>query len=295
MDLSLPKWELERLATAWLAADAPMFEVGGFVVGEEIRTAKLLAKSPGVFCGRRMAQTIFETAGSLEVKWLIEDGDEISQADAREKKVVALVRGKVRNILLAERTVLNTLSRASGVSTITRRYVSLAEDVKWKGMVAATRKTTPGFGLIEKYAVLVGGGATHRVDLSQMTMLKDNHVWSVGSITKAVQSAKKINGFSSKIEVEARSYEEACEACEAGADVVMLDNMNPSQIKQESKRVKDRFPHVVLEASGGIDETTIQSYMFPTVDVISVGKLTQGYACLDFSLKIDRNLDNAHL
>jgi nicotinate-nucleotide pyrophosphorylase (carboxylating) len=142
--------------------------------------------------------------------------------------------------------------------------------------------------LVEKYAVLVGGASTHRMDLSQMVMLKDNHVWASGNITAAVRKARVIAGFSQKIEVEARSFEEAVEAAAAGADIVMLDNMTPDRLKIEARRLKLQFPRVVIEASGGIREESILAYLSPDVDVVSVGALTQGYGALDFSLKVDR-------
>jgi len=290
MELALPSWELRRLAIAWLDDDAPKFEVGGFVVGEVERTAHLLGKSPGIFCGRPFAQAIFDEVGGLTVEWLVKDGDEISSEAAKAKKPVAIVRGKARCILLVERTVLNVISRASGIATKTKALVDSARLNGWNGHIAATRKTTPGFSLVEKYAVLVGGGSTHRIDLSQMTMLKDNHVWSVGSIREAVKTARKIAGFSSKIEVEAQSFEEACEAADAGAEVVMLDNMTPEQIKIESARFKKKYPQVFLEASGGIREETLLNYICPTIDIISIGKLTQGYPTIDFSLKIQKPL-----
>lgn len=290
--LVLPQWELHRLALEWLSFDAPKFEVGGLVVGSDRKTARLLGKSPGVFAGKPFAQAVFDAVGGLTVEWLVNDGDEISAESAKAKRPVAIVTGSAHSILLAERTALNILARASGVATLTRKYVRLCRThpSQYQGHVAATRKTTPGsFSLVEKYAVLVGGGSTHRMDLSQMTMLKDNHVWAVGSITAAVQRAKTATGFSSKVEVEARSLEEAFEAAEAGADVVMLDNMTPQQVKHNSAVFKQRFPHVLLEASGGIDEDSIVDYLCPTIDVISLGKLTQGYGTLDFSLKIDQS------
>jgi nicotinate-nucleotide pyrophosphorylase (carboxylating) len=152
--------------------------------------------------------------------------------------------------------------------------------------MAGTRKITPGFGKVEKYAMVVGGIATHRMDLSQMVMLKDNHIWSAGSITNAVVKARSAAGFSSKIEVECQSVEEAAEAAAAGADIVMLDNFTCDTIKAAADRVKAQFPHVLVEASGGITDETMQYYMHASVDIISRGSFTQGYACLDFSLKI---------
>jgi nicotinate-nucleotide pyrophosphorylase (carboxylating) len=138
----------------------------------------------------------------LEVKWNFEEGVFIDVATAPNRRViVAEVKGKCRNLLLAERTALNTLSRASGVATEARKSVNIAREHGWAGWIAGTRKTTPGFRAVEKYALLVGGAATHRQDLSQMVMLKDNHIWSAGSITKAVHKAKTMTGFSIKIEV----------------------------------------------------------------------------------------------
>lgn len=132
---------------------------------------------------------------------------------------VATVSGKCRHILLGERTALNILTRASGIASLAKRAADLAKARAWHGHVAGTRKTTPGFRLIEKYALLVAGAATHRHDLSQMVMLKDNHIWSCGSITRAVHKARRAAGFSMKIEVECQSFEEAQEAVR----VLMVD------------------------------------------------------------------------
>jgi nicotinate-nucleotide pyrophosphorylase (carboxylating) len=119
-----------------------------------------------------------------------------------------------------------------------------------------------------------------------MVMLKDNHIWSCGSITEAVKIARKAAGFSQKIEVECQSLEEAMEAAEAGADIVMLDNFEPGQLQRDAETFKSKFPHVLVEASGGITTETMPDYLCPHVDIISQGKLTQGYPCVDFSLKI---------
>lgn len=199
---------------------------------------------------------------------------------------VATVKGKARHILLGERTALNILTRASGIATISRASVDIGRRAGWHGTIAGTRKTTPGFRMVEKYALLVGGAATHRQDLSQMVMLKDNHVWSTGSITKAVGAARGVGSFSIKIEVECQTLSQAQEAGAAGADVIMLDNFAPPQLKETAALVKSQYPHVVIEASGGITTDTLEEYFSPHVDVISRGSLTQGYPALDFSLKI---------
>ena len=170
--------------------------------------------------------------------------------------------------------------------------MKLAKEKGWQGECAATRKVTPGFRLIEKYAVLVGGGSTHRMDLSHMVMLKDNHIWSTGSITAAVTKARQACGFSSKIEVETSSYEEAAEAATAGAEIVMLDNMDPAVLKETAQKLKEAFPAVTIEASGGITLATIADYFSPHVDVISQS-FTSGYQILDFSLKVQPGVGGA--
>ena len=140
--------------------------------------------------------------------------------------------------------------------------------------------------MVEKYALLVGGVATHRHDLSQMVMLKDNHVWSTGCITSAVQKAKSLAGFSTNIEVECRNLDEAVEACSVGADIVMLDNFDHAGAEEAAKELKAQFPHVLIEVSGGITEETLVKFISPHVDILSMGCLTQGYPCIDFSLKV---------
>ncbi len=280
----LPSESVREEVSKWLKDDVPTTDIGGFVVGEKIEKANLLCKSPGVLAGVPHAQAVFDVMG-LEVKWNVEEGTYID-GSSTNKVVVAEVAGKCRNILLAERTALNTLSRASGVASKTREAVLIAKEHNWGGCVAGTRKTTPGFKSVEKYALLVGGGATHRQDLSQMVMLKDNHIASAGSITAAVNLARSAAGFSMKIEVETSTIEDAKEAAEAGADIVMLDNFKPEDLQTAAADLKAVYPHVLVEASGGITEETMHRYMCPAVDVISRGNLTQGYACVDFSLKI---------
>lgn len=196
------------------------------------------------------------------------------------------MRGPANALLLGERTALNTLSRASGVATGARAASELARARGWHGRVAGTRKTTPGFRVVEKYALLVGGAATHRLDLSQMVMLKDNHIWSAGGISGAVRVARAAAGFTSKIEVECRTHEEAIEAARAGADIVMLDNFGAEPLKAVAAKLKAEFPALVIEASGGITSATMAEFFSEHVDVISQGALTQGYDCVDFSLKV---------
>ncbi|RKP09928.1 nicotinate-nucleotide pyrophosphorylase [Thamnocephalis sphaerospora] len=285
-----PSWR--QLITDWLKEDVPAFDYGGFVVGEDPQEAVLYGKSEGVLAGRPFFDEVFRQV-DCQVEWLMEEG-----ADVRPVCEVAFVRGPARKILLGERTALNILARCSGVASRAKRLTLLKEKQGYKGIIAGTRKTTPGFRLVEKYAMLVGGVDTHRMDLSSMIMLKDNHIWSQGSITKAVKKARSVGGFAMNIEVECRSEDEADEAIKAGADIIMLDNFTPDEFKATAKRLHERYNNVIggaypkrhflIEASGGITEENIAQYFSPDVDVISLGAMTQSVPHVDFSLKICR-------
>ncbi|XP_067833335.1 nicotinate-nucleotide pyrophosphorylase [carboxylating]-like [Heptranchias perlo] len=271
---------LRHLAQDWLREDVPHFDYGGFAVGERRETAELLLKSPGVLAGAPFFQAVFEELGCA-VEWRQREGVPLQPVCQ-----VASVRGKVRHILLGERVALNCLARASGIASACRRVVELAEGAGWQGQLAGTRKTTPGFRLVEKFAMMVGGVSTHRYDLSSMIMLKDNHVRSAGDVAQAVRDGRKVGGLFTKIEVESRSLEEAREAARAGADIVMLDNFTPQGALGTAQLLKAEFPGVLIEASGGISEDTLGQYFSSHVDIISLGSLTQNVTALDFSLKL---------
>ena len=169
------------------------------------------------------------------------------------------------------------------------RLLHLLREVGFSGTLAGTRKTTPGFRLVEKYGMLVGGCDTHRHDLSTMTMLKDNHIWSAGSIKNAVTAAKAAGGFSIKVEVECQSESEADEAISAGADVVMLDNFSPTDVGNVAKSLKANHGaqrSFLIEISGGLTEENIAKYVSNEIDVISTSSIHQGVPHVDFSLKI---------
>lgn len=164
---------LQQLARSWLAEDTPSFDYGGCVVGDRQEEAVLLCKSAGVLAGRPFVDAVFSQLG-CRVDWLRREGEQLHPICE-----VARVSGPARRLLLGERVALNCLARASGVATAARRIADIQRRHGWKGEVVGTRKTTPGFRLVEKYALLVGGMGTHRHDLSSMVMLKDNHIWSV--------------------------------------------------------------------------------------------------------------------
>ena len=265
-----------ELVRSWLQEDIPSFDYGGYVVGTQPREAVLLCKSPGVLCGVPFFTAIFEELGCT-VEWLYQEGNQLEPVCE-----VAKVTGPANRVLQGERTALNVLTRASGVATHARALATEAKRIGWSGEVAGTRKTTPGFRLVEKYSLLVGGISTHRHDLSQMVMLKDNHIWSAGSISLAVKRAREAAGFSIKIEVECRSIAEAKEAAGAGAEIVMLDNFEPAALAVAARALKSEFPHLIIEASGGIRRDTLAQFCLPEVDVVSLSATTQGYAAVNF-------------
>lgn len=278
-----PSWK-KTIAT-WLEEDTPSFDYGGFVVGETPAEARLLAKSPGILAGVPFFDEVFRQL-DCSVEWHVREGDEVG----REKKQhIATVRGPTRHVLLGERVALNTLSRCSGIASKSHSLLQLLRSAGYKNILAGTRKTTPGFRLVEKYGMLIGGCDPHRHDLSAMTMLKDNHVWACGgSIPTAVAAAKSAGGFAIKVEVECQSEEEADAAIEAGADVVMLDNFTPQGVAAASKSLKDRWGRgkYLIEVSGGLTEENVADYVCDDIDVISSSSIHQGTKHVDFSLKV---------
>ncbi|KAK3642092.1 nicotinate-nucleotide diphosphorylase (carboxylating) [Elasticomyces elasticus] len=278
-----PSWK--RSVTAWLDEDTPSFDYGGFVVGDSPAEARLLAKSQGILAGVPFFDEVF-TQLDCTVEWHAKEGDEVGK---EAKQHVATVRGPTRCVLLGERVALNLLARCSGIATKSNSLLQLLRDAGYKNTLAGTRKTTPGFRLVEKYGMLVGGCDPHRMDLSAMTMLKDNHIWACGgSIPTAVAAAKAAGGFAVKVEVECQSQEEADAAIKAGADVVMLDNFTPAGVRDASKSLKKRWRGggFLIEVSGGLTEENVAEYVCDDIDVISSSSIHQGTKHVDFSLKV---------
>lgn len=276
--------------TAWLQEDTPSFDYGGFVVGEAPREAFLLGKGhqTAVLAGKPFFTEVFTQLG-CEVEWHMEEGETFEPI-----KHVATVRGKARHILLGERVALNMLARCSGIATKSQRILTLARASGYTGIIAGTRKTTPGFRLVEKYGMLVGGIDPHRHDLSSMIMLKDNHIWSSGSITNAIKQARKVGGFSLLLEVEVQSEAEADEAIDAGADIIMLDNIEGTQLKEVAARLKAKWTgrrKFLFESSGNITEANLHERAINEIDILSTSVVHQSVQHIDFSLKIQKPKD----
>lgn len=244
-------------------------------------TGLFRAKKAGVVAGLVLLERIFYFIDpKVEVRLLTEDGTQV-----KEGTVVAEAVGPVRALLLAERTALNFLQRLSGNATLTRKYVEAVKDVPCK--VLDTRKTTPGLRTLEKYAVRMGGGMNHRIGLYDAALVKDNHIEATGSINDAVKAVRRHAPFMAKVEVEASSIKQVQEAIDAGADVIMLDNMTLAQMTEAVKLVNKRAG---VEASGGITLENIRQVAATGVDFISSGALTHSAPVVDFNMKITMNV-----
>ena len=237
---------------------------------------QLICKQDGVIAGLQIFQrvfTILDPATSFQMN--VEDGDEVTAG-----QLLGAITGDVRVLLSGERTALNYLQRMSGIATYTRR---VAKALEGSGTTLVdTRKTTPGMRLFEKEAVRIGGGVNHRYNLSDGVMLKDNHIAAAGGITPAVAAAKKVAPFVRKIEVECETLDMVTEAVEAGADIIMLDNMTPDQMKEAVALIAGRAE---TECSGNITAENAASIADVGVDFVSSGALTHSAGILDLSLK----------
>ena len=236
-----------------------------------------MCKQDGVIAGLDVFKRVFELLDeTTEVVFYVKDGDAVKKGD-----LLAVVKGDIRVLLSGERTALNYLQRMSGIATYTRSIADLLKGSKTK--LLDTRKTTPNNRIFEKYAVKVGGGYNHRYNLSDGVLLKDNHIGAAGGVKEAVTMAKEYAPFVRKIEVEVENLDMVREAVEAGADIIMLDNMSCEEMTQAVARTAGAVP---LEASGNVTEQTIRAIAETGVDIISLGALTHSVKCFDISMRI---------
>ncbi len=241
-------------------------------------TAKIVARAPGRISGLSAALRVFELVDStLAIQRTSSDG-----VDTKTRDTLAIVHGSTRSILSAERVALNLLGHLSGVATATRMLVEAIADTGVR--VMDTRKTTPGLRALEKAAVRDGGGANHRFGLFDAVMIKDNHLAAIGSVAEAVARARDGVGHTVTIEVEADTVHQASDAAAAGADIVLLDNMDPATTRAAVEAISGRC---IVEASGGITVETIRSIAETGVDVISVGWITHSAPSLDVALDLE--------
>jgi nicotinate-nucleotide pyrophosphorylase (carboxylating) len=258
---------------AWLREDLGHHDVTNAVPGET--TGRLVATEPGIAAGLDAGIRVFEYL-DVDASACVSDGDRVEAGD-----VLLEVEGPARAVLRGERTAVNVVGHAAGVATRTREAVDAARDVEEDVRIAGTRKTTPGLRGVEKRAIAAGGGDTHRLDLSHMVMVKDNHVAEMG-LEGAIDHFRERVSFATKIEVEVERSEDGPRAADAGADVVLFDNLPPEAVE----RGVEFLPEPVLsEASGGIEVDDVPAYAATGVDVISMGSLTHSAPALDLSFR----------
>lgn len=247
------------------------------LLGKEKAEAVIVAKEDCVLAGLEEAQGIFRLLG-LKTSTVFVDGQRVKKDDR-----VLRIEGLAKSIMAGERVALNFIMRMSGISTMTRNLVQKCKEINQNVVVAATRKTTPGFRYFEKKAVTLGGGYPHRYGLDSEFLIKDNHIALVGSITESIRRARA-KGKGKKVEVEVTNEEEAIEAAKADADIIMLDNMDPETGARIALRIRE-ISDASIEASGGITPDNIEGYA-RYADTISLGWLTHSYRSMDFSLEV---------
>ncbi|AZV57364.1 carboxylating nicotinate-nucleotide diphosphorylase [Clostridium sp. AWRP] len=242
----------------------------------EVSKGRFIAKESGVIAGIYVAKRVFEIVdSSIRFNVKVKDTSKVEKGD-----VIVELEGNSKSILKGERVALNILQRMCGIATKTNKMVDLVKDYDVK--IVDTRKTLPGFRILDKYSVTAGGGYNHRMNLSDFVMIKDNHIRAVGSITEAVKRIKSKIPFTAKVEVEVENLDQLKEAVNTEVDVIMLDNMDVDTMKKAVKFVDKKF---ILEASGNVTEDTIVDIASTGVDIISIGSLTHSVKAMDISLR----------
>jgi nicotinate-nucleotide pyrophosphorylase (carboxylating) len=266
----------EDIVRAAFAEDLPDITSESIFAPEDRGSARFLVKGEGVIAGLAVVETVFRTLDTAaEVVVQAKDGDRVKAGD-----IVAEVSASVIALLSGERTALNLMQRASGIATMTRRFVDAVQGTKAK--IHDTRKTAPGLRALDKYAVVAGGGENHRIGLHDMFLIKNNHIDRAGSITAAVERIRARN-MPQQVMIEVRDLRELEEALALGPDFILLDNMDPAQLRVAVARTNGRVP---LEASGGITLETVRAVAETGVDRISVGALTHSVTALDISMRV---------
>lgn len=280
----LPRKILEEKIRKFLEEDLGQGDITTFltVPSGTIVEAEIVAKESAVIAGIEEILTLLESFG-FQVRVLVSDGGNVEG-----KATVLKIVGDARMLLSIERTLLNLLTRMSGIATATSRLIEKVRRAGYKTRIACTRKVAPGLLYFDKRAVMLGGGDTHRLHLDDLIIVKDNHLAVVGDVDAVVKSVREAVSFSKKIEIEVSTEGEALEAAKAGADIVMLDNFFPQQIKntmvlldREGLRSK-----VLIEASGGINEQNVLEFAATGVDILSLGEITDSVKALDMSLEV---------
>ena len=277
--MNFNNFKLDGWLKNWLEEDIGSGDITteAIVPRQAVTTAYVQAKETGILAGGTVAASVFRLLDEgVQTTLLVKDGSPLAKG-----QIIAEIKGSARAILSGERLALNLLQHLSGIATATSAFVSLVGE--YPARIVDTRKTIPGLRLLEKYAVRVGGGYNHRLGLYDAVLIKDNHIKVAGGIKPAIAAARDSISHTCRIEVEVESLTGAAEALAAGADIIMLDNMEPKAMRQAVELIDGR---AVTEASGGIDRTTVAAVAATGIDVISVGALTHTIKALDISLDI---------
>ena len=269
---------IEEFVKESLAQDVGRGDLYALVEDAVDAKADIIAKSDGVFAGRKYVE-VLATLEGLEIIWALKDSDSFKKYD-----ILAIIRGNSHTVLKTERTILNIILHASSIATLTNKYVQIIEPHGVK--LLDTRKTRPLLRVFEKYATRCGGAVNHRLGLDDSLMIKDTHLKTIKNLKEYIAKARKQIPFTSKIEIEAETLKIAIEAFEAGADIVMCDNMSPLHVEEVVAYRNENFPHILLEASGNISLETIESYAKTGVDAISSGSLIHQANWIDISMKM---------
>ncbi|MBZ4683515.1 MAG: hypothetical protein PWP46_1353 [Fusobacteriaceae bacterium] len=268
---------IDKIINEALIEDAIYDDVTTLNIISKEKKAKidLIAKEDLIICGLSVFKRVFDILGDVNIKFYYNEGDFV-----KNKEIVATLEGNAQNILLGERVALNLLQRMSGIATKTNNIVKLLNGSNVK--VLDTRKTTPLFRTLEKYSVKIGGGYNHRFNLSDMAMIKDNHIKAAGSITNAVNAIRNNNPFIKKIEVECETIDDVKEAILAKADIIMLDNMDIDTMREAINIINKQ---AIIEVSGNVTEERINELKTLDIDYISMGALTHSVKASDLSMK----------
>jgi len=268
----------------WIYRDESFIDFSAYALRNNVCEAEIIFKSnEGILSGVDVLTALMREF-SLYVEFYFSDSDKI--INDGNNVLIGRIKGDAYNVLLCERTFLNVLSLMSATATKTNLMAEKLLTTNTGTKIAATRKIIPGVGYLQKLAVINGGGDTHRMNLNDAIMIKDNHIVLYGGIENALDVVKKYSSFSKKIEIETKNEVEALLAAKKGADIIMLDNFNAEDAKITAAKIKGISPLICVEVSGGISEDSFLCYADKNIDVISMGKLTSEIKYLDFSLNV---------
>ncbi len=273
------KYDFKKKLKEFLNEDIGKGDISSSLLPNKKIDARIISKQRAIVAGITFAKSIFDM-NKCKTKILKCDGDEISPG-----QIILVVSGSARSVLACERTVLNLLSRMSGIATYTNNLVKTTKKINPKMEIYATRKTAPGLRFFDKKAVEIGGGKKHRVSLDDMVLLKDNHIFVFGSIRNIIRKAKRKY---KTVEIEVENQKDAIIAAESGAEIIMLDNFSPNLVNSTIKKLKEKNMHkkIKIEVSGGVNHTNIRKYAKTEADFISVGAITSSVIGVDISLDV---------